>query len=447
MNEMANDISDRLIFIDLSDEMRATLRELKPILELHLPDVFESFYAHIAKFSDAARHFNNPEHMRHARDAQMRHWGRLTDAKFDADYLDSVNRIGEAHYRLGLAPRWYIGGYSLLLAGMVNAIMSAKLPGRLRGPKLDAQRTRYLVALNTAALLDMDFAISVYLEAGEKAKSETLDWLDKSFGEIITMVTTSSGELETTASSLAETAGTTQRLTTDVSSSSEEASANVQSVASATEELDASVNEIRRLVQQSSAIAEEAVSQASQTDARISELTTAAGRIGDVIKLITAIADQTKLLALNATIEAERAGEAGRGFAVVAQEVKALAAQTADATSEIGAQIASMQSATSESVTAIKTIGETINQISTIAGSIASAVEEQGAATAEIATSAQQAALGTTSVATIINEVTRGAEETGSASSQVLDSAKTLSAESDRLRTEVEDFMTKLRAA
>jgi len=444
MNEMANDISDRLNFIDLNDEMRETLRELKPILELHLPDVFESFYAHIAKFSDAVRHFNNPEHMRHAREAQMRHWGRITDAKFDADYLDSVNRIGEAHYRLGLAPRWYIGGYSLLLAGMVNAIMSTKLPGRLRGPKLDAQRTRYLVALNTAALLDMDFAISVYLEAGEKAKSETLDWLDKSFGEIITMVTTSSGELETTASSLAETAGTTQRLTTDVSSSSEEASANVQSVASATEELDASVNEIRRLVQQSSAIAEEAVSQASQTDARISELTTAAGRIGDVIKLITA---KTKLLALNATIEAERAGEAGRGFAVVAQEVKALAAQTADATSEIGAQIASMQSATSESVTAIKTIGETINQIATIAGSIASAVEEQGAATAEIATSAQQAALGTTSVASIITEVTRGAEETGSASSQVLESAKTLSAESDRLRTEVEDFMSKLRAA
>ena len=42
-------------------------------------------------------------------------------------------------------------------------------------------------------------------------------------------------------------------------------------------------------------------------------------------------------------IEAARAGDAGRGFAVVAAEVKALAAQTAQATSEIGGQIAEIR--------------------------------------------------------------------------------------------------------
>ena len=98
-----------------------------------------------------------------------------------------------------------------------------------------------------------------------------------------------------------------------------------------------------------------------KTDDRISELSQAAGRIGDVIKLITAIAEQTNLLALNATIEAARAGAAGKGFAVVAQEVKQLASQTAKATDEIRGQIAGMQTATQESVTAIKEIGETID--------------------------------------------------------------------------------------
>src|SRR5262249_42620936 len=163
----------------------------------------------------------------------------------------------------------------------------------------------------------------------------------------------------------------------------------------ATEEMTSSVNEIARQVQNSSGIALDAVRQAERTDARIAELLNAASRIGDVVKLITAIAEQTNLLALNATIEAARAGEAGKGFAVVAQEVKALAAQTAKATDEIGTQIAAMQTATQDSVAAIKEISTTISKISEISTMIAAAVEEQGATTQEIARNVQETAHGT----------------------------------------------------
>src|SRR5262249_50754487 len=173
-------------------------------------------------------------------------------------------------------------------------------------------------------------------------------------------------------------------------------------------------------------IAIEAVRQAEKTDARIGELSQAAGRIGDVIKLITAIAEQTNLLALNATIEAARAGEAGKGCAVLAQEVKQLASQTAKATDEIRGQIAGMQSATQESVAAIKEIGGTITRISQIATTVASAVEEQGAATQEIARNVQRAAAGSSQVTSNITEVTRGASETGAAASQMLVSAQSL---------------------
>jgi methyl-accepting chemotaxis protein len=209
----------------------------------------------------------------------------------------------------------------------------------------------------------------------------------------------------------------------------------------------ASVNEISRQVQESSRIATEAVAQAEKTDNRISELSQAAGRIGDVIKLITAIAEQTNLLALNATIEAARAGAAGKGFAVVAQEVKQLASQTAKATDEIRGQIAGMQTATQESVTAIKEIGDTIDRISQIATTVATAVEEQGASTQEIARNVQQAAHGTAQVTGNISEVTRGASETGSASAQVLSSAKSLTSESNQLKMEVAKFLATVRAA
>jgi methyl-accepting chemotaxis protein len=273
------------------------------------------------------------------------------------------------------------------------------------------------------------------------------DAFEGAVGEIVEMVSSAASELEASANTLTMTAERSQELATAVAAASEEASTNVQAVASASEELTSSVNEISRQVQESSRVANEAVDQAQKTNDRVGELSKAAARIGDVVELINTIAGQTNLLALNATIEAARAGEAGRGFAVVASEVKALAEQTAKATGEIGQQITGIQTATQDSVNAIKEIGGTIEKLCEISSTIASAVEEQGAATQEISRNVQQAAHGTQQVSANITDVQRGASETGSASAQVLGAAKSLSGESDRLRREVGKFLSSVRAA
>jgi methyl-accepting chemotaxis protein len=273
------------------------------------------------------------------------------------------------------------------------------------------------------------------------------DSFEAAVGQIIETVSSASTELEASAATLTATAGRAQELSTMVAAASGEASSNVNSVASATEELSSSVNEISRRVQDSARIASEAVGQARTTTDRVGELSKAAARIGDVVELINTIAGQTNLLALNATIEAARAGEAGRGFAVVASEVKALAEQTAKATGEIGQQISGIQSATQDSVSAIKEISGTIERLSEISSTIAAAVEEQGAATQEISRNVQQAAQGTQQVSSHITDVKRGSSETGSASSQVLSAAKSLSNDSNRLKLEVGKFLNTVRAA
>jgi methyl-accepting chemotaxis protein len=273
------------------------------------------------------------------------------------------------------------------------------------------------------------------------------DDFEAAVGAIVSKVSASAVQLEQAAGTLTRTAETTQSLSSQVAGASEEASSTMQSVATATEELSTTVDEIGTRVRESNRIAEAAVLQAQQTDGRIGKLSRAAQEIGDVVKLITAIAEQTNLLALNATIESARAGEAGRGFAVVASEVKSLASQTAKATDEISSHISGMQDATQESVAAIKEIGGTIAQISNIASSIASAVEQQGSATQEIARSVQSVAQGTREAAASIMQVNRGATETGSASEDVLNSARSLSTESARLREELDRFMGNIRAA
>jgi methyl-accepting chemotaxis protein len=352
-----------------------------------------------------------------------------------------------------------IAGVSRPVTAMTEAMhrlaggdMSAPIPGTERKDEIGKMASAVLVfkdnAVETERLrAEQAEAEKLAVEQRKRDMHQLADAFEGAVGQIIETVSSASTELEASASTLTSTAERTQQTTTAVAAASELASTNVQSVASATEELSSSVNEISRQVQDSARMATEAVDQARKTNDRVSELSKAAARIGDVVELINTIAGQTNLLALNATIEAARAGEAGRGFAVVASEVKALAEQTAKATGEIGQQIAGIQSATQDSVGAIREISGTIERLSEISSTIAAAVEEQGAATQEISRNVQQAAQGTHEVSANISGVQRGASETGSASSQVLSAAQSLSQDSNRLKLEVGRFLSTVRAA
>lgn len=263
---------------------------------------------------------------------------------------------------------------------------------------------------------------------------------------VLKQVANASDSMKHTAESMAATAEETSSQSTTVAAAAEEASTNVQTVASAAEELTSSISEISRQVSQSTQIANTAVAEVDGANEKVQGLADAANQIGEVVALITDIADQTNLLALNATIEAARAGEAGKGFAVVASEVKNLANQTAKATEEISNQISGIQGATKDAVHAIESIGGTIRKMSEIASTIAAAVEEQGAATQEIARNVEQASSGTNEVSSNIQGVNQAAGETGQAAEQVLEAVGTLSAQSDALNHQVQDFLSGLKA-
>ncbi|WP_339028037.1 methyl-accepting chemotaxis protein [Bradyrhizobium symbiodeficiens] len=364
----------------------------------------------------------------------------------------SILLVGSVAFFIGRSISTALIAMVRSMTGLANGDTSVVIPGV--GRKDEIGEMAGAVAVFKANMAEAERLRAEQAEAEARGRAQRkadmqrlADGFEGAVGEIIETVSSAATELEASSNTLTRTAERGNSLATAVAAASEEASANVQSVSSASEELTSSVSEISRQVQESARVADVAVGQAQRTNTRVAELTKAASRIGDVVELINTIAAQTNLLALNATIEAARAGEAGKGFAVVATEVKALAEQTAKATGEIGQHIGAIQTATEESVGAIREIGETIARMSEISSTIAAAVEEQGAATQEISRNIQHAAQGTSDVSANIGDVQRGAGETGAASAQVHSAAQSLSQESNRLKSEVTRFLETVRAA
>jgi len=397
------DRNGRISFLLIDERTRADLREFRPLLAQHIDKILDAFYAHVQANPTASKLFGagTGNSVDRARSLQKKHWlDNVFTGEFGEAYFDQIVRIGKAHERVGLEPRWYMAAYAFTL----NKITELTLSAYRKKPERAAQ---IMAAINKAVFLDMDLAISVYDEAVKRTQTAALlnahaDAFEKDVHSVLGVVAAAARELQNTANGMAATADETLRQSSAVAGAAEQASQNVQTVAAATEELTASIHEISRQVITSTQICSNAVEEAERTNTMVQGLAEAAGKIGEVVKLINNIASQTNLLALNATIEAARA---------------------------------------------IEGIGRTIGSISEIASAIAVAVEEQGAATQEIARNVQEAAQGTGLVTHNIGEVTRAASDTGSAARDVLEASNELSRQSDGLTSKVGSFLTNIRAA
>ncbi len=436
----------RVRFMGITPESTALLAAFWPHAEKALPAILDGFYAHVGTVPELARLVGGAADR--LKGAQTRHWQYLFAGKFDAAYFDSVRTIGTVHARIGLAPRWYIGGYGFVLARLIA------LAGRVHR-FAPARLAATIAAVSQAVLLDMDVAVSVYMDgtvaSAAEARAERIAGLatafDREASGTVSRIAAAATELAGTSDAMGALADEAAGKAGAVAAAAEETDASVGTVAASAEELSASISEIGRRVAEASAVAAQAEQDAQRTDAVVQALSGSARRIGDVVGLISSIAGQTNLLALNATIEAARAGDAGKGFAVVASEVKSLATQTSRATEDIARQIGDIQGATREAVAAIQTITATIGRVGEISTAIAAAVEQQGAATQEISRSMVQVSAASREVAGNIASVSSGAGETGAAAAEVRGAAGELSRQAEAMDALVRGFIAEVKAA
>jgi len=427
----------RLAFMQLDEAARRLIAGLEPVILQALPGALDAFYTQVSAFPETAAFFAGPDQMAGAKRRQVSHWHRIATGRFDEGYVQAVTTVGEIHARIGLEPRWYIGGYALLLETLLAKVLEARWPKSRLGRPLPgaAERGAEIGAIVKAALLDMDYAISVYLAASEAARlaiekqaraveAAKAQEREKAIGYVgAGMAALARGDLThripgdmpaeyasirqhfndamaklgemvaTIKTSSAAIAASSQEIdsgATDLSTRTEQQACALQQTAAATEELAASVKSSAQssrrsvtLADHASAVARtggEVVREAIAAMARIED---ASRKISDITGVIDGLAFQTNLLALNAAVEAARAGDAGRGFAVVAAEVRALAQRSAAAAKDITALIGSSDGEVVEGVRLVRQAGTTLEQIVDAAREVSATVNQIAGATGE----------------------------------------------------------------
>ena len=125
-----DDLEIRLAFLGFGEPERAALAGLAPFFEQHADEFVGAFYRHLLSFEYTRDLLRDSEVKRRLLGTQREYLLSLATPTLDEAYVEERRRIGQTHERIGLAPRWYLGAYSLYFSLLTPALKRTS-PGRL----------------------------------------------------------------------------------------------------------------------------------------------------------------------------------------------------------------------------------------------------------------------------------------------------------------------------
>lgn len=386
-------LQDRLNFYGFERVNSKAYKGVSKALGRRLEKALSEFYETIKKDPELSNFFDGPQSMDRAKRLQANHWEDAFTNGVNQQFADRALHIGEVHSRIGLAPRWYIGAYSLVLEHLTSEIIA---PGAQKMFGANRAKAEAVNALVKVSLLDIDLVLDAFFDEIDKARQQVTKQLGEALSEL------AKGNLDISLKGLpAEFAEIEHDFNKAVSSLNETMTtvvSGVETMANGSSEIRSASNDLARRTEEQAASLEETASVVAENTERVRETakttngaletisstnTTAkdgaavvaeavtamdqieksSDEITNIISVIDSIAFQTNLLALNAGVEAARAGETGKGFAVVASEVRALAQRCSEAADEVKRLISASSEHVTSGVDLVKRSGEAFSTI------------------------------------------------------------------------------------
>jgi rsbT co-antagonist protein RsbR len=162
------ELRSRREFFEITDDDLARLAALRSFAEKNTDEIVEDLYRLILGHAEARKQFTEHATLVRVKRAQREYFLGLFAGRCDLAYAEDRLRIGIAHERVGVPPKWYLGAYARYLRSIFERL-ATEIPDAA-GMRVAFQSVEKLVAFDMA--LAMDTYIAAQLDALERHQAE-----------------------------------------------------------------------------------------------------------------------------------------------------------------------------------------------------------------------------------------------------------------------------------
>ncbi|WP_165921219.1 globin-coupled sensor protein [Paenibacillus albiflavus] len=338
------ELVSQMKLIGLTVEDLKMIKKLQPLIEEHIDEIITGFYQSVLDIPKLKQMIAKYSSIDRLRATLKQHLLQMFCGTIDEEYIRTRLKIAEAHHRIGLESKWYLGAFQKLQNSFSNVISK----------KFHNQEEAQIINNIIAKLLN--FEQQLVLDAYEKKHMLALEQQYERVKEEVKM------KMSKVNNELIQLSEQTDSFVQTLITSSTQFNDSFQQTVGNSKNTKEMATEGQTMLEQLVSHMKLIHDKTKQMETAISQLNQASDQINRVIDIVEGIAKQTKMLSFNAAIEASRAGEYGRSFAVVAKEVQKLSEDSRLTVSQITDLVSQSATFTSQVVASIQDVQVLMSQ-------------------------------------------------------------------------------------